>query len=105
MGGTGCPPLPHQPPAGPSSTLDGEDLVLQLVLDALQGVKVVHLEDVVLAGFGGDGAELFYGICIHEGAAHLWSGQDGCREGRRGSGREGRMGGRGFGEGGTDRHE
>lgn len=71
MGAPAAPPTP-QPPSGPSSTLDGEDLVLQLVLDALQGIKVVHLEDVVLAGFGGDGAELFYGIWIHEGAAHLW---------------------------------
>lgn len=52
-------------------TLDGEDLLLQLLLDPPQRLEVVHVEDVCLWGGRGDGLQLRGRLGVLEGAAHL----------------------------------
>lgn len=61
-------------------TLHREDLLLQLLLDAAQRRKVVHLEHVVPRGRGADAVQLPPGGRFLEGASHL----------RREAGEEGR---------------
>lgn len=69
-GGVSWAPAPHG--AAPQGhTFDGEDLVLQLLLDAAQCLKVVHTEDVRLGGGRGDGLQLRHRLGVLEGAAHL----------------------------------